>query len=163
MTSNVTLMSTEKSEWVDLEASVVCLGGWFRLPSGKVICHISTTKYHSDRKETCSNLGGYLIELHTRDDFNAYQEWMYNLRYYHSKSSGWVATGGEVFTDAMTNQSSKLQWGHSRMPVDTSNGGLFKPPSNEYTWNAISADNYLFLELKNYVSGGYLKNRKVIF
>ena len=55
--SNVTIRSASKSEWVDLQSSVSCLGGWFQLPSGKVVCHITETKLHDERKKFCRQLG----------------------------------------------------------------------------------------------------------
>ncbi len=57
MQNNVTVRSASKSEWVDLQSSVSCLGGWFMLPSGKVVCHITETKLHTDRKTFCQQLG----------------------------------------------------------------------------------------------------------
>ena len=58
--------------------------------------------------------GGYLLELHTRDDFHAYQERVYDLLYMHGKSTGWIATGGKVFSDTLTNFTYELQWENSR-------------------------------------------------
>ena len=58
--------------------------------------------------DTCIT-GGYLVELHARDDFNAFQEWMHDLRYWHGKSSGWVATGAEVVSNVHTNYTYQLQ------------------------------------------------------
>ena len=49
------------------------------------------------------------MELHTRDDFNAFQEWMHDLRKWHDKSTGWIATGAEVFADVSTNYTYQLQ------------------------------------------------------
>ena len=49
------------------------------------------------------------MELHTRDDFNGFQEWMYDLRVNHGKSSGWIATGAEVIADVTTNYTNELQ------------------------------------------------------
>ena len=54
-------------------------------------------------------IGSYLLELHTLDDFNAFQEWMYDLKKYKSKSTGWIATGAEVFADVSTNYTYQLQ------------------------------------------------------
>ena len=38
-------------------SDVSCLGGAFKLPSGKVVCHITTTKTHEERKLYCQQLG----------------------------------------------------------------------------------------------------------
>ena len=49
------------------------------------------------------------MELHTRDDFNAFQEWMHDLRKWHDKSTGWIATGAEVVANVNTNYTYQLQ------------------------------------------------------
>ncbi len=33
--SNITIKEGEKAEWIDLSSAANCLGGWFKLPSGK--------------------------------------------------------------------------------------------------------------------------------
>ena len=59
MKSNLTFREDPNDEWVDVNSVVNCLGGWFKLPSGKVVCHITTTKSHKDRKTFCTNLGKF--------------------------------------------------------------------------------------------------------
>ncbi len=54
-------------------------------------------------------IGSYLLELHTIDDFNAFQQWIFELKKYNSKSTGWIATGAEVFADVSTNYTYQLQ------------------------------------------------------
>ena len=47
------------------------MGEWFPLPSGKVVCHQSSYKYHADAKLECERVGGYLAEVTNRDDMQA--------------------------------------------------------------------------------------------
>lgn len=37
--SNITIKEGEKAEWIDLSSAASCLGGWFKLPSGKESFH----------------------------------------------------------------------------------------------------------------------------
>ena len=56
------------------------------------------------------------------------------------------------------------QWGHSRVLIDDSYGGLFKPYSyNGFVWNSMAEKQFLFLEIVNYKSGGYLASREDFF
>ena len=55
--TNMTYKEAEASSWNDMSSGVSCLGGWFRLPSGKVVCHVTTPQLYEQRRQTCSDLG----------------------------------------------------------------------------------------------------------
>ena len=44
-----------------------CMDGeWYPLPSGRLVCHNLGVKYHSDAREDCNKVGGYLAEISHR-------------------------------------------------------------------------------------------------
>ena len=94
----------------------------------------------------------YLVELHTREDFNAFQAYIFNLMDDYGKSTGLVATGAEVVS--FTNDTLGIVWGHSKAPVDVSEHGQFKP-SLGYYWN-VNTVNFLMLQPTNFIKTTYL-------
>ena len=101
----------------------------------------------------------YLVELHTREDFNAFQAFLFNLMDQFGKSSGYVATGAEIVQ--FTNNTVGIVWGHSKAPIDVDEDGLFKPFLGYY-WD-VKIGNNLMLQPVNFKPGTYLAGNPTFY
>ena len=72
-----------------------CLLGWHTLPSGKVVCIVSSAKEGDARKQVCEDAGAYLMELTRRDDAQSFLYFMFRIA---SSSTEPVSVGAVVKT-----------------------------------------------------------------
>ena len=120
-----------------------CVGGWQTLPSGKMICYVGQSLLLPDRTNYCSYLGGYLLELQTLEDYQAFVYYMWKLMAYSGKGNlTQIATGGA------TSPGNILQWQDSKELVDYSQYGMIRPAGK--TTQALQQGQILFLRPVNY-------------
>ena len=72
-------LATDSDAYKYKESWLVCKDGWKKLPSGKVICYVESSKDHTARKEYCEKAGAYLMEIRTRDEAQSLLYFMFTI------------------------------------------------------------------------------------
>ena len=70
---------TDSDAYEYKESWLVCKDGWKKLPSGKVICYVESSKDYTARKEYCKKAGAYLLEIRTRDEAQSLLYFMFTI------------------------------------------------------------------------------------
>ena len=114
----------------DLLGWANCTGGWQTLPSGNIVCYVGQALTYQNRSDYCKNLGGYILEIHTREDSSALAYYIWKLIMYYGKSnSTLIATGAQSVSNNGGNDS-VLLWTNSREYVDYSQHGTIQSTGN---------------------------------
>ena len=96
---------------------------------------------HTDRKETCESVGGFLAEIHTIDDAQTLQYLMYHLDKTGKKSANIFALGAR-------SHNGRWIWDHSGYVADVGVGKLLKPSSEDVDVSPING-RYIYLSMFN--------------
>jgi hypothetical protein len=130
---------------------VNCTGGWFTLPSGNMICYITTLLPASNRSDYCQNLGGSLLEIYTREDFTMLVHIVKRLiAANQTTKTALIALGADVLVDG---NSSILIWKGSRTLVDYSRYGIIRPFKGNL--QVARPTDVLYLKSDNYNVTGF--------
>ena len=116
-----------------------CLLGWHTLPSGKVVCIVSTAKEAEVRKQICEEAGAFLMELTRRDDAQSFLYFMFKIA---SSSTEPVSVGAVVKT---INNKNVWVWEKSGEEVDICQHGCIVKSDVELPPPAIGQSIYLDL------------------
>jgi hypothetical protein len=126
----------------DLYGWANCTGGWNTLPSGSIVCYVGTALLLQNRTSYCRDLGGYVLEILTQEDYNSLVYYIWKLIMYQKKSnSSYIATGAQLFSN---DTGDMLIWTKSKEIVDNS---IMRP-----TGNSTASGQILYLQPINYSS-----------
>lgn len=138
-----TKLTTESSAFEDKNGWLVCKNGWKVLPSGKSICYVESSKDLSARREQCEKAGAYLMELQTRDDYQAFLYFMFEIAKTATSSFALGAKAKQVGAETI------WVWENSGDKVDVCAEGCFiKTSSDEVDVDAKSG-NSLYMDIVN--------------
>lgn len=132
----------------NLYAWANCKGGWYTLPSGMVICYIEQSLPLQNRTDLCDYLGGYILELHTMEDYLSLVFYIWKLIANYAKNIPTLIAMGAATESLTNNTENLLLWQSSKKLVDYSQHGIIRPLWNQST--AVQQDQILFLLPLNY-------------